>query len=277
MKFIIIIFFLPIVNLFLIKSFNFASIFFLMRGFSAFQNRKKIINLWFLLSYLFYFPELITGPHRNISEWKLPKLDLSKFSINNFVKIFFYLNIILLTGILYNFLEIEEGSIFFKALVTHLCLYFQFMSACNIVNIINNIFGESKIKNFNNPLLSESIGDFWNRWHISLGNFTKNYISQPLTFILRKKGFRNKYAFAISTIISFIFIGIWHKLSFNYLYFGIYFAFFILFERTELFLKIKTLIPKTIYRAASIIYTQFIIVIGYIFVSDYLKNVIIHP
>ena len=109
-----------------------------------------------------------------------------------------------------------------------------------------------------------------------MGKFTRNYISQPLIYFLRKKGFDNKYAYLISTIFSFIFIGIWHKISLNYFAFGIYFAFFVLFERSEFFLKIKTSIPNFLKKAVNIIYTQSIIVIGYSFVSRYLENVIIH-
>lgn len=268
---------IPLINFFLIKNFKVVSIFFLMRLFSAYSNRKKIISGWFLISYIFYLPELITGPHRNISDWNLPSFNTQKINITTLSFIFFYVNIILSSGLFYSFFINKTNFLIFKALITHLSLYFQFVSACKIINLINECFGQKPIINFNSPLLALSINDFWNRWHITLGNFARQFISQPISFFLRKKGLRNSFAYILSTLIAFVFIGLWHKFSLSYFSFGIYFAFFVLFEKTILFKKIQNFVPTKINRIVFIIYCQFIVILGYTLVSSDLANVIIHP
>lgn len=268
---------IPLFSFLLIHYLKIVSIFFLMRLFSAYSNRKRISSLWHLISYLIYIPEMITGPHRNIAEWTSPQFLYKKINLNNSIRFIIYLNLILFSGLIYSFLINRTNINLLLAAITHLCLYIQFMSSCEIINIINLIFGQKQIINFNNPLCSESITDFWLRWHITLGNFTRQYISQPLTFLLRKKGLKNLLAFTISTTISFIFIGLWHKISFGYFYFGIYFAVIVLFEKTHIYKSFKEIIPKQMYRIISITYSQFFIILGYTFVIDDLKNVIIHP
>lgn len=269
--------FIPLINFFLIKNFNIVSIFFLMRLCSAISSRKKIFSVWFLVSYLFYVPELITGPHRNISDWNSPFFNTKKINITNLSIIFFFVNVILFSGLIYNSLIDKTNYLFLKALITHLSLYFQFASVCKIINLINECFGQKPILNFYNPLLAENINDFWSRWHITLGTFTRQFISNPISFILRKKGLKNSLAYIFSICIAFIYIGLWHKFSLSYFYFGIYFSFFILLEKTTVFKNIQNLIPIKINRMVFILYCQSIVILGYTFVYDDLANVILHP
>jgi alginate O-acetyltransferase complex protein AlgI len=85
--------------------------------------------------------------------------------------------------------------------------------------------------NFNFPYRSESIGEFWRRWHISLSNWLRDYIFLPLAFRLSRLMkqdylFSNRYLrtdiviFNISALITFTICGLWHGLGWNFLLWG---------------------------------------------------------
>ena len=147
------------------------------------------------------------------------------------------------------------------------------MSSCEIINVINSIFGKTNYK-FQESIMSDSITDFWLRWHITLGNFTRQYISAT-HFLLRKKGLKNLLAFTISTIISLYLLVYGIRLVL-----GIFILESILqllhYSRKHVFSNHLKRIYQNKCRIISIAYSQFFIILGYTFVIDDLKNVIIH-
>ena len=88
--------------------------------------------------------------------------------------------------------------------------------------------------NFNNPYFSLSIKEFWNRWHISLGNWLKDYFFYPVAF---SKGYSkiNKYTrkkfgkfiaktvpVGVLSLILFTVIGVWHGANWGEVLFGVF-------------------------------------------------------
>lgn len=59
-------------------------------------------------------------------------------------------------------------------------LYFDFSGYSDMAIGLGEIFGFNLPENFNYPLYSNGIGDFWRKWHISLSTFFKEYIYIPL-------------------------------------------------------------------------------------------------
>ena len=79
-----------------------------------------------------------------------------------------------------------------------------------------NMLGYDITINFKQPYLSTSVTEFWNRWHISLSSWLKNYIYIPLGG--NKKGkFRKK----LNLLITFMVSGLWHGIGLNYLVWGL--------------------------------------------------------
>ena len=70
-------------------------------------------------------------------------------------------------------------------------------------------------ENFNAPYLSESISDFWKKWHITLSNWIKNYVYIPLGG--SRKGITKGY---INIFFSMLISGIWHGAGINFLIWG---------------------------------------------------------
>lgn len=74
-------------------------------------------------------------------------------------------------------------------------------------------------ENFNYPLISKSMSEFWRRWHISLGSFFKDYLYIPLG------GNRCSVLTQVRNLfIIWFLMGLWHGASWNYVLFGLYFG-----------------------------------------------------
>uniref|UniRef100_UPI004047F1D7 MBOAT family O-acyltransferase n=1 Tax=Aliarcobacter sp. TaxID=2321116 RepID=UPI004047F1D7 len=251
-----------------------ASIFLLMRIYSAYIH-KAPFNLS-TLSYIFYIPELITGPFRDYPSWNNRVKERYSFSMS-ITKILYALIFILLSGYIYSKVITLNSNIFYTSVITYLTLYIQFASMSEIANSISLFIGKSYVVNFNKPLLATSINDFWTRWHVSLGIFSKKYINQPLTFYLSKKIKLKKIPYMVSILITFLFIGLWHNLSLNYLLFGLYFGLIVLLEREfydKIFNKINS---NKLRKVGGIIYTQLVHIIGFTFIVEFIQKIIIHP
>lgn len=137
----------------------------------------------------------------------------------------------------YNGLYIPFAAIMFVAQ-----LYADFSGLMDIVVGTGELFDITLPENFNIPFLSRNLSEFWRRWHITLGEWLKDYILFPIyrsnTFKKLDKWCKNKWGkkYAktfnlpsyISLFISWFIIGLWHGGGWNYIFgVGIYMWFII--------------------------------------------------
>ncbi len=94
-------------------------------------------------------------------------------------------------------------------------IYLDFDSYSNIAIGVARMLGFKLGRNFHTPYLSTSIKDFWNRWHISLSSWLRDYIYFPLGG--SKKGNLRKY---LNILIVFLVSSLWHGITLNYLIWG---------------------------------------------------------
>lgn len=105
-------------------------------------------------------------------------------------------------------------------------LYFDFHGYSLMAVGIGKMCGFSLPRNFDLPYMSESISEFWRRWHITLGSWFRDYVYIPLG------GSRNgKLRLIISLTVVWIFTGIWHGSTVNYVLWGLTILLFILLEK----------------------------------------------
>lgn len=95
-------------------------------------------------------------------------------------------------------------------------IYLDFDSYSNIALGVSRMLGFKLDENFKVPYLSSSIKEFWNRWHISLSTWLKDYVYIPLGG--SKKGLLRKY---LAIIVVFVVSAIWHGTTINFLYWGL--------------------------------------------------------
>lgn len=94
-------------------------------------------------------------------------------------------------------------------------IYLDFDSISNIAIGTARMLGFKLERNFHVPYLATSIKDFWNRWHISLSSWLRDYIYFPLGG--GRKGYLRKY---LNVLIVFFVSSLWHGITINFLIWG---------------------------------------------------------
>ena len=160
-------------------------------------------NIFKLALFMSYFPILISGPFIKYSKIKEELYEGNKFKYNNLcygiVRILwgcFKLLIIsqrlnLFINGVYENLGTETGIGVYSILAIlffPLQLYTNFSGSIDIIMGISKIIGINLPENFNSPFFSTSITELWRRWHITLGEWLRNYIFYPL---LKSSGMQN--------------------------------------------------------------------------------------
>lgn len=134
-------------------------------------------------------------------------------------------------------------------------IYFDFSGYSDMAIGLGKMFGFDFLENFNYPYISQSVSEFWRRWHISLGSWFRDYVYIPLggNRVGTIKQYRNLFAVWLLT-------GIWHGANWNFMIWGLYYGTLIAIEKAFLIKVLKTL-PITFRH----IYSIFLVMIGWVF------------
>ena len=134
-------------------------------------------------------------------------------------------------------------------------IYFDFSGYSDMAIGLGRMFGFRFKENFRYPYISQSISEFWRRWHISLGTWFKEYVYIPLggSRVGSWKLIRNLFSVWFLT-------GLWHGASGNFVLWGLYFGALIYVEKLVL-QKSMTRWPKAVRH----IYLLLSVVIGWVF------------
>lgn len=171
-------------------------------------------------------------------------------------------------------------TVLVSAVLYTLQIYAEFSGCMNIVCGTAKLFGIEMAENFRRPFFSKNIQEFWQRWHITLGAWIKDYIFYPVSLskasmnvnmACRKhlKGHISKFiVVAFPLLFVWLFNGLWHGASIKYVAYGMYYYGIMMLGLllTPIFSKIiKTLkinINSKYYHLFQIIRTDLFVVIG---------------
>lgn len=117
-------------------------------------------------------------------------------------------------------------------------IYFDFSGYSDMAIGLGRIMGFHFPENFNYPYTAVSITDFWRRWHMSLSSWFREYVYIPLGG--NRKGLNRQL---INILIVWSLTGIWHGAGWNFLFWGMWFAVFLILEKVFLG-KLLAKIPK---------------------------------
>ncbi|AWH79237.1 MBOAT family O-acyltransferase [Clostridioides difficile] len=134
-------------------------------------------------------------------------------------------------------------------------IYFDFSGYSDMAIGLGKIFGFDFLENFNYPYISQSVSEFWRRWHISLSSWFRDYVYIPLggNRVSPIKQYTNLFVVWSLT-------GIWHGANWTFLTWGIYYGILISIEKVFLGKLLKK-VPQ-IFRH---IYLILIVMIGWVF------------
>ena len=231
---------------------------------------KPLDNFWNYQLYIILFPKLIAGPiiryheiadqmtDRSMQETVDDKLaGFFRFTLGLSKKVFIANTMAQFADATFNAptSDLTAATAWIGVLAYTFQIYFDFSGYSDMAIGLARIFGFRFPENFNNPYTSQSITEFWRRWHITLGSWMKNYLYIPLG---GNKGSLTKTYFNLWLV--FLASGFWHGASWTFVFWGIYHGSFLVLERVfllEFYRKIGKM-PATLI-------TFLLVAIGWVF------------
>lgn len=227
------------------------------------KAEKNIINFG---AFVCLFPQLIAGPivkYIDISK-ELKNRDINLDEIQEGIRLFILglgskVLIANNIGSLWNEVEtmgfnnISTILAWMGIIAFSLQIYFDFNGYSLMAIGLGKILGFNFPNNFNYPYESRSITEFWRRWHITLGQWFKQYVYIPLGG--NRLGRARTY---FNLFIVWFLTGLWHGASYNFILWGLYFFILICMEKNGLL----NLLNK--HKLISHIYTIFFILVGWV-------------
>ncbi|HUI21388.1 MAG TPA: MBOAT family O-acyltransferase [Methylocella sp.] len=209
--------------------------------------------------FVLFFPQLIAGPIVHYREM-MPQFHAAscRFDKENaaigltlllfglFKKVVFADNIAPLVTPIYAHAAAGGGTSFFLAWMAAigftLQIYFDFSGYSDMALGLARFFGIRLPQNFDSPLRSSSIIDFWLRWHMTLTRFLTGYIYNPLVLWLTRRrlskgqpGFGGHkttveafvHLLMFPTIVTMLVSGLWHGAGYGFVFWGLLHGFFL--------------------------------------------------
>lgn len=206
---------------------------------------RNPLKLWLFVG---YFPQLAQGP---ISTWKElggqlltghrlePVKLVSGFQLmlwGYFKKLVIADRLAPMTAIMLSE-EVLPGWLAAAGLLFYaIRLYADFSGGVDVVRGVSRMLDIELPENFRRPFFSQSVAEYWRRWHITLGAWFRSYLMYPLTtgkmgIALGKRASRlfgkktgRVVPTALATLLVFLLIGVWHIASWNAVVYGGYFG-----------------------------------------------------
>ena len=163
--------------------------------------------------------------------------------------------------------ELSSGMAWIGAIGYTFQIYFDFSGYSDMAIGLARMLGFKLPENFNSPYISQSITEFWRRWHITLSFWFRDYIFLPLAYFASRKlpkeryfGIKTEYfLYLFATSITFLLCGFWHGAAWNFILWGVFMGVFLIIDRLFLlkYLKKSGKVP-------AIVITFFILTIGWV-------------
>lgn len=205
------------------------------------QTKSPFERLSDYLLYILLFPQLIAGPIVRYNEIADQILDRKhQENVQHYLSGFFRFIIGLSKKVLIANVLGEEVDLIYAlpaaditpslawvaAIAYTFQIYFDFSGYSDMAIGLAMLMGFRFPENFNYPYIAQSITEFWRRWHISLGNWMRDYMYIPLggNRVSTTRMYFNLW-------LVFLISGFWHGAEWTFLVWGAYHGFFLVAER----------------------------------------------
>ncbi len=189
--------------------------------------------------FITFFPRLVAGPIMRASQF-LPQLYRGvRLSQENFFmgaqlfaqglikKVVVADSVAYLVDTVYKTPTLFSSATVYSAVLAYsIQIYFDFSGYSDMACGIAKILGFDLPSNFNLPYISQSITEFWQRWHISLSTWFRDYVFFPLE--RRRLPVIGQY---FNILVVFLLTGLWHGASWNFVFWGGLYGVYLIIER----------------------------------------------
>lgn len=211
------------------------------------EAQKNIFNIYF---YVLFFPKVVQGPIMRYSDFESQLsgrvVDMTKLNIGfeRFIK--GMVKKVMLADqiqplVTYSFSNIDGvGTIpAWIGLISYLLqLYYDFSGYSDMAIGLGYMMGFQLPENFDHPYLAETVAEYWRRWHMSLGEWFRDYVYMPssrsiMNFSVLERFKKKKMLVCdlLALLVTWIATGVWHGSGWKFFVYGLWWFGFIAFER----------------------------------------------
>lgn len=250
-------------------------------------------NIFKFALFVSFFPQIIQGPISRYSQLA-PQLEGEHPFVNRNLKFgaqrilwgYFKKLVIaeragvIVNAVFDNYTGYSGFTIFFAVFVYAFQIYADFSGGIDIVLGAAEMLGIKMEENFKQPFMATSIAQYWQRWHITLGTWMRDYVFYTLAlskgFNRMSKWFRKHFGSELGKVIPavvasfvvFFLVGVWHGASWKFIFYGVYNAIFVssgtLLEKPYYNMKHKLRINEECisWKVFQVVRTLFIVTMG---------------
>ncbi len=200
------------------------------------KEMKATKSFWDFALFVAFFPQLIAGPIER-AKHLLPQIEKKRvLSLDDFFggvhlifyglfqKMFIADNLAKIVDPVFTNTGPQNGAAVLVAMYAfNFQIFCDFAGYSNIARGLGKMMGFEIMVNFNLPFFAPNVQEFWNKWHISLSSWIRDYLYVPLfrslTYV--QGNLRVYYSLLISMVV----IGLWHGASWHFVAFGLYYGF----------------------------------------------------
>lgn len=253
------------------------------------RGRIARISLVDLLAFAFFFPCRIAGPIKRYPAF----LEAVQTAVPSTANVYAGL-VRILTGlfkkvVVADILALTVREIEYAATPLHLWkvvlaysvqILLDFSAYSDLAIGTSRLLGIAVPENFRWPYLSPNIQEFWNRWHITLSSWARDYVFTPSGRQLFKTRLRSSPTAiaALSYLATFLVIGAWHGLTPNYLLWGLYHgllltAYYVYRKSLPAWVATSRVFHSRVVHVAGTALTFFLVTIGWLpFLTDFSRT-----
>lgn len=231
------------------------------------EPQRKLTDL---MLYILMFPQLIAGPivrYKDIAAQLADRKETDTYArrVNGFFRFMVGLaKKVLIANVLAEYVDavfvvspdyMSTATAWVAILAYTFQIYFDFSGYSDMALGLGQMLGFRFPENFNFPYISQSITEFWRRWHITLSAWIKDYLYIPMggnRVPVPRMYFNLCFAFFIS--------GFWHGAAWTFIFWGLYHGLFLVLDKVGL----KKILSK-MGKLPSVVLTFFVAMMGWVF------------
>lgn len=235
-------------------------------GTAKVQKKPQNIGL-----YISFFPQLVAGPivrYQTIAhqiDHRRENLDDFSAGVKRFIqgfakKIILSNNMALVADAVFAAPDAERSVIYawLGAIAYTFQIFFDFSGYSDMAIGLGRMFGFHFLENFDYPYISASVSEFWRRWHMSLGQWFRDYVYFPLG----GSRVKTKSRLIFNLLVVWFLTGVWHGASWNFIFWGLMYFVLLTLEKISGYPgKFTRKWQKGLYR----VFTLLCVVTGWVF------------
>ena len=206
------------------------------------EKTKCEKNVFALSTYMTMFPQLVAGPiirfstvarqlHHRHHTWNRIDIGIQIFIVGLAQKVLIANMVALPADKIFSLAATDLSFVvaWLGIVCYSLQIYFDFFGYSNMAIGLGLMLGFTFPRNFNLPYVARSLTEFWQRWHLSLSRWFRDYLYIPLG--------GNRVApwrTYLNLFIVFFLCGLWHGASWTFVFWGVFHGFFLIVERAGL-------------------------------------------